>query len=99
MNSARRAGRPPVSEKDFEFEAVIEKPDGAKYGVNVDPRTLKINDIQLFGLIAEWNARQEGIKIQPGDIIVFINGVTDPKGMLQELREAEFSRLKLHRMR
>jgi len=99
MNSARRAGRPPVSEKDFEFEAVIEKPNGAKYGANVDPQTLRINDIQLYGLIAEWNARQRGTKIQQGDIIVSINGVTDPKGVLRELREAEFSQLKLQRMR
>ena len=99
LDSAKRAGRSLVSKKNFEFEATIEKPDGAKYGVSVDPQTLRINDIQPYGLIAEWNARQRGTKIQLGDIIVSINGVADPKGMLQELREAEISQLKLQRMR
>ena len=95
------AGAPAEKTSAVEFEAAIDKANGGITGCRLirHGQHIKIGDSKLSGSIAEWNARQEGTKIQQGDIIVSINGVTDPKGMLQELREAEFSQLKLRRMR
>lgn len=68
---------------DYDFQMTVYRPPGAKTGIDVQPvgNGLTIVAMMENGVLPDYNVN----KINPGDKIVSVNGVSgDPDAMLQQ---------------
>merc|ERR1719246_157270 len=77
--------------EDHVFDILVPS-DHGKIGISVKPTsaaTLLVMKVLEAGFIPEWNATNSNHRVEPGDVIANINGVTGDKAMIREMRKGK----------
>ncbi|CAE8701608.1 unnamed protein product [Polarella glacialis] len=72
------------------FEAILDKKDGKKLGIDVDHLSDKtgLPVCRVYGgLAGKWNTDNPGREIHEGDVIREVNGETTPAAMLDRCKQ------------
>ena len=81
------------------YEVTLDHSDGSKYGSTSRQRIedLLITKVNPEGLLAKWNSEHPGTKIEVGDVITSINGITGGANMLRERSKLAVMNMKLQK--
>jgi len=76
---------------DYDIDIPVPR-DHGKIGISVKPTkkgNLLITKVLAAGFIPDWNVTNPARRVEPGDVIANINGVTGDKAMIAEMKKGQ----------